>query len=188
MKKRIVMLDGDTVLGEGEIQDFYLDFVHGDPETGTPREPDFDINRLSYQQESYARDALTRIRVFAQAIRQKVVGEPDAMRRDGWTTKAVLAVVTVAISDPEHFKTHIAPVILNSFGEEAKRRGQGETAEQLMLSSITKMLQMHFATSLVEGYLRGLEKTVGDLTPEEIESLFAKVRKETAVELAKLQQ
>ena len=129
---------------------------------------------------------MTRIRVFAQNIRQIVVGEPDAMRRDGWTTKAVLAVVTVAMSDPVKFKTEIAPVILNSFAVEAGKRRQGETAQELMMASITKMLQMHFATSLVEGHLRGLEKRVMDLSPEDIEKLFDIVKDETAVELRNL--
>lgn len=135
-------------------------------------DPTFDVDRLQYHPDDVKTDADARAVRFAAQKRHEIVGEPDALRRDGWTMKGVLAAMILMRSDPPTFDAIFIPAVTNAFAEEAARRGRGETAEELMQASAQKMLSMLFATNLVEGNLRGLQRLLEAASADDVEAIL----------------
>ena len=179
MNKMRILLDGEYV-GDGIIEAEYetAKEIYGE---------DFDASRLTYDPDSLKNDADQRAVNFAAQMRNLIVDEPDSLRRDGWTMKGVLAVMIILRTNPDLFDQLFIPAVKNAFSAEAERRGQGETSDELMLESAQKMLGMLFATNLVEGNLRGLQKVIAEADPDDIEDILASAKAAAASDLSMLQ-
>jgi|GEM_PF-4126294 len=149
-------------------------------------DPTFDVSRLSYEPDDLRKAAGKQITDFASRARYSIIQEPDSLRRDGWTLKGVLALMVIANSDPDTLNNVVTPAVIGAFTEEAARRGLNETAQELMSASVQKMLGMLFATGLVEGNQRGVEKAIADSEPDQIPALLEGAKAKAAQDMAAL--
>lgn len=146
-------------------------------------DPSFDESRLSYAKEFLAEQAKARVLDFAENARSQAIGKTGAGHSASLMTKGALAVLTIARTNTKLFDSEIGPAITAAFEAEAERRGQDETADDLMVASAKKMLGALMVHGLVEGRVKSLNEKIETTSADELDGLLLMNQAEAQAEL-----
>lgn len=138
-------------------------------------EPDFDVSRLSVDDSSLKSEAVSSLNIIATQARRKIITEPDPLRLQGLTTKALLATFVMAMVDDD-FRDELVAAGAASFEAEANLRGLGETPEELMRASSARMMAVMTSQAEVEGAVREALGQIEELPATAIAGVISRVR------------